>query len=112
MSVISALRNVLIWVATVNAPTQPVATSGPAENKVTIQGHVKGVMEVDPPRLDLEVKNERYTIRLTGRTKVSKLGKTVEFKDLREKQEVVIVGIRPDKDKPLHVVADEVKILK
>ena len=62
MNATAALRYGLIWLATLSAFVRVDAATGPKGDKVTVEGRVTAVMEIDPPRLDVKVKAERYTI--------------------------------------------------
>lgn len=112
MTTIAALPCGLIWLATLLLPHLAASETGPGDDKVTVEGRVTAVMEIDPPRLNVEVKSKRYTIRLTDETKVSKKGKAVKFGDLKENQKVEVIGVCPDSDSPLQLKAEKIKILE
>ena len=81
----------------------------------TIEGRVQDVMEVFPPRLNVDAKTDRqsvrYVVQLVEDTKVLRDKKQVDFGQIHPRQRVRIKGSTSVSSKNHHMDAREIKII-
>jgi len=113
MSLITAVRYLSPFGLLLVALVGRGVAAPPAEkdkDRVTIEGKITEVMEIYPPRLNVETKDGRYKVQLSEETKVTANGKPVDFGKLRPNQMIHIKGTRPADSKDALLSASEIEI--
>jgi len=84
------------------------------KDKVTFEGKIVQVMEVYPPRLNVETEDGHYTytVQILEDAKVTEGNKTFDFGKLKRNQMVRVKGVRPADAGKLQINASEVEIIR